>query len=47
MKPDLRDVHVYGGVALAGIAGEVVCTGLGLFLVGAALFYIGLFRGGK
>jgi hypothetical protein len=41
---DVRDLHVYGGVALAGYGANIIHPGVGWFVAGAALFYIALWR---
>lgn len=38
---DLRDLHIYGGLALIGYGGWLVHPAAGLMPVGLALFYIG------
>jgi len=44
-KPDIRDVHIYGGLALAAW-GAYVQFGAGacMLLVGAAFWYVGVHR---
>lgn len=42
MKPDVRDVHIYGGLILLGVGVE--CSAWGFAVVGAALAYLGVWR---
>lgn len=36
----VTDLHVYGGVVLAGFGGEALWPGVGLLLSGGALFWL-------
>ena len=38
--PDFRDIHVYGGLVIIGLAGGT----WGWVFVGLALWYLGVFR---
>lgn len=44
LRPDLRDLHVYGGILLAGAGLGAVRWWLALVVVGFALAYLGLRR---
>lgn len=46
MKPDWRDVHVYGGLLLAASGAAMLDPGIAALLGGAALFYLGVWRMG-
>lgn len=42
MKPDLRDLHVYGGILLCGIGAGFWSLAAALVVVGAGLAYLGI-----
>lgn len=42
MRPDLRDAHVYGGIALCGIGAGLWNVSAALFVVGLLIAYLGL-----
>ena len=44
MSIDIRDTHVYGGLALVGYGIWTIAGPLALAVVGAALFYLGVWR---
>ena len=46
MKPDIRDVHCYGGLLLVGVGAAFYTVPAGLIAVGLALFYLALRRVG-
>lgn len=43
LLPDLRDLVVFGGLALAGYGAWLVYAPAGFIVGGAGLFYVGLF----
>lgn len=43
--PDLRDLHVYGGVALMAAGLAQIAPALGWVAAGAILLYLGLRKG--
>jgi hypothetical protein len=47
-KPDLRDVHIYGGMlgVAIGVMGYAGWQGF-LITLGAVCFYVGVFRMGR
>lgn len=45
MKPDARDLHIYGGIAMIGAGVE--WSTWGLVVIGAALAYLGVWRMGS
>lgn len=42
MKPDLRDLHVYGGILLAGVGAGMLNIPSALLVVGLLIAYLGL-----
>jgi len=44
MRIDAGDVHIYGGLALMAASGYWLGWGIPLGVVGACLFYLGVFR---
>jgi|TARA_R110000751_G_scaffold178782_1_gene284966 hypothetical protein len=48
MKPDLRDVHIYGGTVSVSV-GVLAYTGWpgGLIALGVVLLYLGTYRMGR
>lgn len=47
MKADLRDLHIYGGIVLAGIGIGFIYWQAALIAVGASLAYLGVWRLGR
>jgi hypothetical protein len=41
---DVRDWHIYGGLAMVAVFGGLAFGWLAPALVGAALFYVGVWR---
>lgn len=44
MHFDFRDLNIYGGLLLVGLGLGLLSWGLGIAVVGAALFYLGVWR---
>lgn len=42
--PDFRDMHIYGGLGLFAVAGFFAYGWVGPMVVGAVLFYLGVWR---
>lgn len=43
LLPDLRDLVVFGGIALASYGAWLIFAPAGFIVGGAALFYVGMF----
>lgn len=43
LKPDVRDVVVFGGIGLAGYGAGLAYPPAGFIVAGAALFWLGIF----
>ena len=43
-KPDVRDLHIYGGLVLVGLGLYTLIGIAAVAVVGAVLFYVGVWR---